>query len=438
MTPKLYTVGEAVRLRVCSSERFKAGMLSVSSVLPIDKKSACLAPLLLSVLRRGTEKYPTLAEINRRLDYLWGTGFSIRSFYRGNLHVLGFAADLLDKSYLPNASEDILEAVLELMREMLFHPLLDEDGLLSARYVESEKELQCDTIRSVKNNPRSYASERCRALLFEGEPYGLTPYGTEEQTMAVTREELTDFWRRWIADFRPDCFYVGPANPSEVCKKLERAFADCTAGAAAEANGLCSTRKGRGLRAEETLPVSQSWLMVGLRGGARLDGEGYAACVVMNEMLGNSPISRLFVHVRERLSLCYSCSSAYNAHAGTVTVACGINRKNRKRAEREIFRQLDALASGDFRPEELEAAKKALENAYRQVEDSPGGLESFYYGRALMGDPSTLEDCRRRFAEVTAEDVMRAAGALSADVVYFLEGTLADGEVVEDDDGMEI
>ena len=51
MIPKLYPVGENGSLRVCGTDRFKAGMLSVSSVMPVTPENACLAPLLLSVLR---------------------------------------------------------------------------------------------------------------------------------------------------------------------------------------------------------------------------------------------------------------------------------------------------------------------------------------------------------------------------------------------------
>ena len=223
MLPNRYQAGRAT-VWILPTGRFKEGLLSVSSVMPVTPENACLAPLLLSVLRRGTRKYPTLADVNRRLDYLWGTGLSLRSHYRGNLLVLGLSAELLDGRFLPDGGIGLTDGVLELMHEILFCPLLDDDGLLSARYVESEKELQCNAIRAVKNNPRAYAAERARALLYEGEPCGIPLYGTEEQTMAVTREELTGYWRRWTASLRPDCFYVGPMEAGLLLGKLTRAF----------------------------------------------------------------------------------------------------------------------------------------------------------------------------------------------------------------------
>lgn len=435
MIPISYDLGKTARLRVCSTDRFKAGMLSVSFLIPVDAETVCMAPLLLSVLRRGTEKYPTLSDINRRLDYLWGTAFSIRSFFRGNCLVVGFSADLLDPVYLPSDGEGIMDGVLELMEQLLFHPVLDEDDLLREHYVESEKQMQCDAIRAVKNNPRAYAAERCKALLLEGEAGGIPLYGTEEQTMAVTRERLTAFWRDMLRELRPDCFYVGCENPCDVVKKLEKVFGDHIPDFHLALPNACGTaRAGRGICRSETMPVSQSQLMMVYRCGVQFHHPDQPVCTVLNEMLGNSPVSRLFVYVREKQSLCYSCASSYSAYYGTFLISCGLKNESRELAEREIKRQIQCLAQGDFRPEELEAAKKSLANTYRQLEDSPSGLESFYFGRALVGSEKSLDACRVDFERVTAEDIMRIARTLTLDVTYFLEGTLAGGEEDEDED----
>ena len=513
MLPNRYQAGRAT-VWILPTGRFKEGLLSVSSVMPVTPENACLAPLLLSVLRRGTRKYPTLADVNRRLDYLWGTGLSLRSHYRGNLLVLGLSAELLDGRFLPDGGIGLTDGVLELMHEILFCPLLDDDGLLSARYVESEKELQCNAIRAVKNNPRAYAAERARALLYEGEPCGIPLYGTEEQTMAVTREELTGYWRRWTASLRPDCFYVGPMEAGLLLGKLTRAFgtelgisdgswtmdaglagqmpagrgaacatatresaprernagtatgpaADACSGrtAAGETGGtlaenlfaenavgtpsagnVSAGKEGPGCpdgvpatvrRVRETLEVSQSQLVIGLRCGVRLGDPDFYACAVMNELLGGSPVSRLFTYVREKLSLCYSCSSGYAALGGTVTVSCGLSAANRGLAEAEIFRQLESIHRGDFTPGELDAARKSLINAYRQLEDSPADLENYYYGRLLAGCRVSLRECREGFAAVTAGEVARAAGRLQTAVIYFLEGTRDAGGGEEDED----
>ncbi len=437
MIPELLSGGGAPTLRACRTDKFKSAMLTVSTVLPITKENACLAPLMLSVLRRGTEKYPTIADLNRRLDYLWGTGFSIRSFYKGNLLILSFSTELLDGAYLPKGCEDLTVSVLELLEQILFHPRMDGKGLFLARYVESEKELQRDAIQAAKNNPRFYAMERCKGILYENEPCGTPLYGSEEETMAVTPRLLTDYWKRWREQFSPDCFYVGSEDPASVREKLTRVFGDHLRTEVSATPGVfVPFCEGRGIDRCEELSVSQSQLVIGLRCRENLNSEGYYATSVMNEMLGGSPISKLFVNVRERQSLCYSCSSAFYSFEGVILVTCGIRRENREAAEREILAQIKALAEGDFREEELLAAKKSLGNACRQLEDGPAELRGFYYSRALAGNPTTAQETRERMNAVGKDEIMAAARGLSVDVTYFLEGT--DDNEEDDDDGEEI
>ena len=435
--PEVRRIGENGTLRVCRTDRFKAGILSVAFVMPITARDACLAPLMLSVLRRGTEKYPSLAQINRRLDELYGTGFSIRPFYRGNRLVLSFRTELLDETYLPGEKTDIAAGVAELLEQMLFHPLL-ENGQFCERYVESEKELQCDAIRSLQNNPRQYAAEHAKRILYENEPAGIPLLGSEEETRAVTVAELTDYWKKWLTTLCPDCFYLGPMEPERVADLL---LPICSNPASANATPILGYTDTPPIlsaktvkRREETLAVSQGQLLVGLRTGTVIGTPEDAVCDVMNELLGMSPVSLLFMNVREKLSLCYSVSSSFNPFLGTVTVFCGLAVANRERAETEIFRQIDRLRTGDFSDDDLDAAKKSLRNGYLWMQDSPSALCGYFFSRALAGISLPAEERLAAFDRVTREEIMSLAARLTVDTVYFLRGTLEGGDADESDD----
>jgi predicted Zn-dependent peptidase len=187
-------------------------------------------------------------------------------------------------------------------------------------------------------------------------------------------------------------------------------------------------------RIDESLEVGQGHLLLGFRTEKSIrDPENYAN-VVLNELLGASPTSKLFMNVREKLSLCYHCSSSYNARRGTVTVLCALSGVNRQCAEEEILHQVEEIRQGRFTDVELVAAKQSLLNTYRQAEDSPTALESIYFGRALMAICDTLEDSRRQIGAVSREDVIAAARRLSLDTVYFLDGILGEGEDENEED----
>ncbi len=433
MIPKVYPVAERLTLRACKTDQLKAGMLSVSAVLPIQKNAAYLTSLLLSVLRRGTERYPTLAEINRRLDTLYGTELSIRNFYRGDLQVIGFSAELLDNRYLPADAESLLDGALEVIRQIWFHPCLDADGRLLEKYVEQEKKLQCDQIRAAKNHPRSYAAERLQELLYANEPCGIAVYGTEEEVMQVTSERLTAHWKQLLRDLSLDCFYVGPASATAVSASLKQILQPELSSANAvpfpPSAVLMPTDSVR--RVQEELPVAQTQLTFGLRCGITIRDRDFYAAAVYNELLGGSPISKLFMNVREKEGLCYHCSSVYNIYKGTFFLSCGLKNENRMRAETAVLAQLDAISQGNFSEEELSAARKSLQNSYQLIEDSPSAIESYYFGRALLSVRDSLAHCRSCFSKVTREDVIRVAERVRTEVIFCLIGT---AEQEEEDD----
>lgn len=439
MIPNIISVRERLTLRHCQTEKFKAGTLSVSLVLPIARDSTYLTSLLLAVLLRGTERYPDVSAINRRLDDLYGTELSLRNFYRGDCQIIGLSADFVEDVYLPEDPNRVglAESAAEMIRELLFRPRLDADGLLLARYVESEKKLQCDAIRAQKNQPQSYAAERCRSLLYQNEPCGIPVYGTEAEVEAVTPQSLTAHWRRLLSQVSLHCFYVGRSDAHTVATVLDRTFSDVLSAATLPPShaAVVSVAMARRmpLECEEPFPSGQGHLVIGLRSGITVSDPAFYACTLFNELLGASPISRLFMNVREKLSLCYSCHSVYNSYKGTILISCGLQNDNRLRAEQAILRQIHDLAEGAFGTDEWMAAQKSLENVYRQLEDSPTALESFYFGRGLVGNTDDIEQTLRRFASVTREDVMNVARKIRVDTIFFLRQTGGGEEDAEDE-----
>ena len=446
MIPIELHLGKNMTLRLCQTQKFKTEMLSVSAVVPICEQKPYMTSLLLSVLLRGTKSYPTISAINRRLDYLFGTELSVRNFYRGDAQVFGLCANILGKEYLPKDAperETLLCDVAEIMREVFFSPALDENGLLCANYVESEKQLQRDAIRAKKNHPQSYAMDRCRKLMFGSEPCGIPLYGSEEEVMSVTPEELTAYWKELYQNLSLHAFYVGASDVENVVDAFVKGFAvEEVVPKPIEKNTptipltdvASIPRRAEELRVCEDLPVHQSALVLGLRTPAAVQDEDFFAVALYNELLGSSsPVSKLFINVREKLGLCYSCFSAYNAYKAALTVCCSLEDDRREEAEAEIRRQLASLAAGDISDAEWQAAQQSMANAYRQLSDSPSAMEVYFLGRALAGVSISPEEGSARIASLTREDVVRVAKQMTVDTVFVLHPT-AVGEERDDEE----
>ena len=184
----------------------------------------------------------------------------------------------------------------------------------------------------------------------------------------------------------------------------------------------------------EEQSVAQGKLTIGLRSGYALGDSDYHIFSLLNSLLGSSPTSKLFMNVREKMSLCYYCSSRPNALKGIMTIASGIEVDNFEKAKDVILAQIDALKAGDISDFEIESAKKSLINAYTELTDSPSGLVSWYLTRSFAGLSDTPEETAEKILSVTKEELIASAARLSLDTVYFLKGTIKIDDFEEEEE----
>lgn len=431
-----------VTLCVCPTDKFKVGRFSLSLLLPLDDEATPVRTLLFSVLRRGNVTYPTLADINRRLDELYATPYHVSNTTRGAYQRIGFSAELLGEDYLPDGT-DLLGGLIDLMKDMLFYPLTEQDGLLRARYIEAEKKNTVDHIRSIRNHPSAYAMTRFYDVFYRNEVWGHLLTGDEAQLRAITAEQLHEEWTHMLRHAPIRCFYVGDMPACEVARRV-RAMLKCELDrigrsfAPTAPLALCPSRMisqdGSVTRVEEELQAGQSHLILGFRTDVTLASPDFYAMMLCHEILGLSPVSRLFVHVREKHGLCYSCASEYHIDQGDIVIRCGLSEDNRALAESAILEQIRVMQAGEFTDAEWTAARKSLMNSYRQVGDSTGAIANFYDLRAILGVDQTVESCMAHFEAVTREQVADVAKRIRLDVIYFGRGTGEfDGEDGEDD-----
>lgn len=439
LMPVRIPLSDAVTLYAIQTHRFKTARLSIYTMTPADELTSPLGTLLFGVLRRGSEKYPRLSLLNRRLDELYGTTLTLRNFLWGDNHVLSFTAEMLADAYtLSDDPVNILNGTMELMAEMLIHPVRDGQGMLRAETVEAEKRSMIDSIRAEINDTRTYASTRLRQIMCEGEPFGLSLSGSIPMLETVTAEEVTRLLDYRLTNARWEIYYVGSESPEDVATAFKHAFGAFAPMPLTLSDNVSHLPPAVPHRVEETFPVGQGKLCMAWSSGLTdttpaVDGyDAYAAAVVLCELLGVMQSSLLFRRVREDLGLCYYCDTAFEGKKGILSVASGIHPKNRQAAEDAILSVLSEIQQGHLSSEDVNLAKISLENSYFQLPDSPAAMESywFWHDRQRMTPPRAH---LARFLSVTPEDVVRVANQFTLDTVYFLNAAKA--EEVDEDEG---
>ncbi|WP_317348053.1 EF-P 5-aminopentanol modification-associated protein YfmF [Pusillibacter faecalis] len=410
-------LAEGVYLTYLPAQKFKTSLLSAQFVTPLREETASAYALLPSVLRRGTVSCPDMGSLSARLDELYGARIETTVRKKGENQCVGFVASLIDDSFAPGG-EKLLEPVAELLGELICDPVT-ERGRFVPSYFESEKTNLLDAIRSLVNDKRDYADSRLLREMCAGEPYGIPRLGGEAGAESVQPKQLYALYQELISTARLELIYSGSAPQRRVEQALLSALAALPREQVRDI-ALYRPHPARQevLRVEESLDVTQGKLGMGFACGS----DDYAAMMVGNTLFGGSSNSKLFMNVREKLSLCYYASSLYHRQKRLITVSSGIEFQNFQRAYDEILAQLEAVKNGKLEDWEMEGAQSTLLNAYASMEDSQGKLENFYLGQAATGQSETPEELADQVREVTGERVHRAMETVRLDTVYFLRG----------------
>ena len=428
---KRINISNGVVLNIIKTDKFKTNYLSFNFVTPLKRETASLNALISQVLIRGTQKHPNLASIKNALDDLYAAAVEGRVYRRGEYQVCGITSSWLADKYAIDGT-DITGGTLDILEELLFCPYL-ENGVFSETYVESEKKILIDDIRAIINNKNSYAIRRCQEEMCRDENFGVCEYGDEESVEKITAKDLYKTYLDLIKKSRIEIFYVGSADEDRLCDKISAMFNSIERDYNELPETVVKKTVEKTKEITEKCPVAQGKLSLGFRSGSVLGEKEYKAFPVFIEMYGNSPVSKLFMNVREKLSLCYYCRAIPEGIKGITIVTSGIEVKNKQTAQDEILSQLESIKQGDFTEEDVFLAKASLKNAYNEIHDSPAALEGWYLTRRLAGLDDTPESVCEEFMSVTKQDIIDVANRMKLDTIYFLEGTL-EGEGEEDDE----
>ena len=407
-----------VTLRCCRDDRFKQGVLSLQLLRTMCREEAALNALLPAVLLRGTKHTPDMRSVTLRLDDLYGASVGALVRRIGDIQCTGLSCGFIDDRFTLEGA--LFAPMMAFLEEILLEPAT-EGNAFREDYVRSEKQNLIWAIEAQRNDKRSYATNQMLKALCQDDSYGIPRLGEIPDVEAITPESLYAHYRKILTTSPVHVFYVGSADPETVADTLrpmlgKLAEAPITLPAQTGLTPGCYTEK------EEILEVAQGKLCMGYVTPIHLRDSRYAAVQVCNTIFGAGMTSKLFMQVREKMSLCYDIGSGFHGSKGIMAVAAGIEFEKKDIVLQEIQNQLQMICDGNIANEELNAAKEALLSNLRSTHDSPGAIESYYASAALSGIGMTPDVFMEKIRQVTAEDVSDAAKTLRLQTVYFLKG----------------
>ncbi len=423
---KTFEISKGINIRVLKTEKFKTNTISLYLHLPLKRDTATKAALLPRVLKRGTEKYPSLTELSKRTEELYGASVGLGIVKKGDGEAVKFTLTFVSDSFI---NETVMPQIIELLKEIVLCPKVQNDGF-DAVWVKQEKENLKNFIEGIINDKKEYAQTRCNEIMFEGDPYGISEYGYVRDLDGIDEKQLYEFYRELLKNATIDIFAGGSFDEKMLVDELKKAFSvlgDRLGGytktklAVPEENITVKN-------ITEPMPTSQSKLVMGFNCGISPVSDEYYAFMLFSCIFGGSPFSKLFNNVRERLSLAYYVFSATDRQKGYMKISSGIEADKFDAAYAEIMAQLDKMKKGDFTDDEIVSAKKYLATSLGSAKDSLAATENFYMGQILLGNDETIDCLIERLQMVDRKAIIDAANRVQEDTVYFLKG-VANSEI---------
>lgn len=415
-------LADGVELAVTQTDKFKTGLLAATLTIPLSAGTATAGALIPEVLYRGTSRHPDMEKLSAVADTLYGASLSVGVRQRGESQCVSVLCGFIDDRYALDGSA-VLEPAAGLMGEVLLDPVLQDDRF-RLDYVESEGANLADRIQARVNDKRSWAIFRLIQEMCAGEAYAVDKLGDAAQAKAMTADKLWAAYQSLLSGAKVTFYYGGSARLERVEDAVRVAFAPLLTGRTAPVHCQVEAEpKGPVRTATDSMDVTQGKLAMGFRtGGVTMGSGSYPALLVCNALYGGSANSKLFLNVREKMSLCYYASSMLDKIKGLMVVSSGVEFAQFDRAQEAILAQLDAVRRGDFTRDELTAAARTVANSLRGRLDSQAQMEDDQLTRLLFHTDREGEDLIRAVEAVTADHVVEAAQKLKLDTVYRLTG----------------
>lgn len=409
-------IADGIHYSTIINKRFKVDSIAVHLITELSREKASLNAVIPTVLSDTNAKLPTLTEFNKKLNSLYGASLIGRYTKYGDGQSLLLIGGGINGRYAFDG-EKVMEEIASIISDCLTDPHL-ENGVFYEKDFALKKQELLDAIDAEINEKRSYAFKRANLRIYEGEPAAFSCSGDRDQAEKLTAASAFEQYGNLLKTAQIEVFFIG-SEPNDTCKKLlTDTLLKIDRNYGGDVKSKKSPLKPDVCRVTETHDVAQSKMVMAFK----TDFGNPAVMQLMNSVYGGTPFSKLFMNVREKLSLCYYCSSGYNDKKGVLYVDSGIEHANAKKAEEEILNQLEAMKKGDFTEDELENARGTVLNGLKGVNDTIPALGGWYMERICSGDIFSPEEQAERIKRVTREEIIAAANSLKLDTVYVLTG----------------
>lgn len=413
-----YRLAKGVDLHIIPTKQFKMTHILIDFATPQTTTNATARNLLANLLETSTHLYPTQTALARQMAKLYGTFTSIGVGRIGQLHTVRLRSSFINDQL---AQKELFTQIIELINQILFHPLID-DGEFDSPTFRLQVNNLASTITALYDDKQFYANQQLLKLYYADDSVMKIPsFGRKVDLNYCTPGSLVETYQQMINQDKVDIFVLGNVDPEKASAIIGRLpFKDREIELPQPPFYFQKSHENVVTRKEQQ-QVNQAKLDLGYHLPIYYRDPLYPAALVFNGLFGGTPYSKLFTNVREKAGLAYYASSRLAPFSGLINVQTGIQSADYQTASTMIQQQVDELQNGNFTAELMCEVQDALINQHYAGFDLANNILEHRLVNQLLSLPEQV-DFAEQVKRVTRDDVMKVASMLKLQASYLLSG----------------
>ena len=405
-------------IHIINTKRFKTVSLNVTFSNKFNKLDIPYLNLLAKNLISSTKKYKTSSELAILGEELYGSSISTSFNIIGNIERIMLSLDFLNPKY---TEDNMIKESILFLKECMFNPNI-KDNAFDEHYYNINKNNIVNSLKSIKDNAYSYAFIKFKNEMYKGSPLSYNLFNNIPVIESIDNKDLYSFYLKVIKTFKIDVFLIGNIeSEEEYVKYLDKMFLNCGNEFNKKLiinNELEDSNK---RKISEKREFSQSQLFIGYVFKDLTEYEKKYVLSYYNGILGGINNSLLFTEVRENNSLCYSIDSFITSNPYSLVVETEIDKNNVDKAINIIDKLLKQMSDKKIIEPLFNTTKEYINTSLNSFYDNIGIIIDYYY-KSEFEKTDDIETRRKKYNEVTIEDVIKLNNKIKKSVTYLLEG----------------
>jgi predicted Zn-dependent peptidase len=376
-TPMPYTRSASISLFIGTGSRYESAEI------------AGISHFVEHMLFKGTVRRPTPKEISEAIEGVGG--------------ILNAATDKELTVYWAKVPSQHFDLAMDVLSDNIRNSRMD------AHDVERERDVILEEINMVVDSPTDLVSLMIDEVVWPDQPLGRDTAGTKESVALIGQDELRAFMGSHYGPGNTVLAVAGNVTQEQVEAAAEKYFGDWPTTSPTPWFAANEGQNGPHVRLK-TKRTEQANLCIAVQGYPNDHPDRYTQDV-MNTLLGEGMSSRLFLELRERLSLAYDVHSYVNhfKDTGSLVVYAGVDTSKVNQTVQAILNELAKLRDG-VSEEELTRTKESMKGRLMLRLEDTSRVSSWTGAQELIRDSiMTVEEAVQLIDSVTNDDLSRIA-----------------------------